>query len=161
MGSFTEFLESQAGQIEAYKSRAIQSRDEWTTALNDLRDRVRGWLAEDDPNGRLEINTRPVHLREIGIGSYEAPGLSIGLGLTEVRVEPVARTVTAPYSMTGIVYIPKAFGRVDLTNSVDRYMMFRTEKTTEGRWFIIKQDGYNWERLDRTTFESALQDLLE
>jgi hypothetical protein len=46
-----------------------------------------------DPGRFLTIEETTHKLREHGIGSYEAPGLWIGIGVRQVRVEPVARDV--------------------------------------------------------------------
>jgi hypothetical protein len=40
-------------------------------------------------------------------------------------------------------------------------MMFRTERGAEDRWGIIEEDRYSLKPLDQTSFEAALQSLLE
>lgn len=161
MRSFQEFLAEQAERLPMENSKAAKERDDWVAAVNRLYDEVRSWLKQDDPQGLLTIEATNRELREEGIGSYDAPVLLIRLGPREVRLEPVARFVAGAASATGIVYLPRAYGRVDLTNRLEKYMIFRTGRGVEGPWKMIQQDGYVLSPWDRESFESALQRLLE
>jgi hypothetical protein len=161
VGSFQQFLEDQAASVENEKSKAASRRDEWLGAVNRLNDDVRSWLAKDDPKGYLAIEDEAHELREVGIGTYQIPGLLIGLGPREVRLKPIARYVAGSVASAGVIHIPRAFGRVDLTNGLSKYMIFRVETDPGDRWKIIKQDGYEVRPLDPRSFEDALRDLLE
>ena len=161
MASLKEFLAEQADQLKGELSRAAAARDEWVAAVERLIAQVRGWIAEADPGRVLAIEERAVTIREEMIGSYEVPALTIILGVRSARVEPIARSVAGPLAATGAIHVPRAFGRVDLTNGLEKYMVFRTAKEPDGPWVIVKQDGYRMNHFDRKSFEAALQSLFE
>ena len=120
------------------------------------------WLTYADPDHAiLEVRETPYQLREEGIGSYEARGLIISLGRRELRVEPIARNVAGPLSSTGVIHVSRAYGRVDLTDGLQKYMIFRVEKVPEDRWSIIEQDGFRMRAFDQVAFEEAFKALLE
>lgn len=161
MGSLKQFLEEEAGKLQSHLTEAARKRDEWVGAINRLTARMKDWIGEADPGGVLVLQDRMISLREEGIGAYEVLGLSIGLGPREVRVEPVARNVAGPQSLTGVVHVARAYGRVDMTDSLRKFMIFRLEREPEDRWSIIKQDSYEMRAFDRLSFEAAVQSLLE
>ena len=55
----------------------------------------------------------------------------------------------------------RAYGRVDLTNGLTKYMIFRVATDPEDRWNIIEQDGLQLRTLDQSSFEDAFKSLLE
>jgi hypothetical protein len=156
-----EFLASQAERLRNQESEAALRRDEWLASLNRLFAQIRNWIHEADTGSVLFLKTGYMPKREVGIGNYEVPYLWIELGPREVRIEPVARTVAGPTSLTGVIHVPRAYGRVDLTNGLSKYMLFRVEKEPEDRWNIIEQDSYQMRPFDRTSFEEAFQSLLD
>jgi hypothetical protein len=147
-------------RLQSEKSKAERKRDEWVGAVDRLKVRIQNWLAEDDPRQLLQIGRLPFHLRERGIGSYRIDGLSIGLGPREVRLEPVARNVAGSVATTGAISMPRAFGRVDLTNGLEKYLIFRDAVEPEDRWRILDEDRHEARPFDRQSFEDALRDLL-
>jgi hypothetical protein len=159
--SFRDFLAEQAERIPDQETKAAKRRDEWIASLTRLNDRIKDWLQQDDPNHVLSVEDLTYKLREEGIGEYEVNGLSIGLGPRYVRLQPVARTVAGPLSSTGVVHIPRAYGRVDMTDGLRKFMLFRVETEPQDSWRIIEQDGYKVLPFDQQSFESALQSLLE
>jgi hypothetical protein len=160
--SLKDFIASQAQNLRNEESRAAHKRDEWVGAVNRLNERIRIWLTNADPDHVvLGVREFPYHLREEGIGSYEACGLIISLGRREVRVEPIARNVAGPHSATGVIHVSRAYGRVDLTDRLQKFMIFRVEKDPEDRWSIIEQDGFSMQAFDQFAFEKAFKALLE
>lgn len=160
MSSLKEFLKEQAAVLQTQTTEAAKKRDEWLAAVNRLTAQIRLWLQEADPNHVLKIQGQGFPIREVGIGSYVAPGLVIDVGPNQVRVEPVARSVAGPSSSTGAFHVNQAFGRVDMTDGLEKFLMFRLEKEPDDRWCIIKQDGYSMRPVDRESFEDAFQSLL-
>jgi hypothetical protein len=69
--------------------------------------------------------------------------------------------VAGPVSATGVIHISRAYGRVDLTDGLEKFMIFRVKKDPENRWTIIKQDGFQIQEFDQQAFEQALKALLE
>jgi hypothetical protein len=159
--SLKEFLDEQAERLKTEPSKAAARRDEWVAAVERLMAQVRDWLAEADPNHVLAIEERTVKIREEMIGSYEVPALTIILGLRSVRVEPIARNVMGPLEQTGAFRVIRVFGRVDLTNGLEKYMIFRRAKELDGPWDVVKEDAYPMQPFNHASFEAAIQDLFE
>ena len=162
VGSLKDFIAERVEKLRTEKPQADKKRDEWVDAVDRLNQQISEWLTQADPDHNvLEVCERPYQLREEGIGTYEVRGLSIGLGTREVRVEPIARNVAGPLSATGVIQVNRAYGRVDLTDGLKKFMIFRVEKDPEDRWKIIEQDGFQMQTFDQSAFEEALKSLLE
>jgi hypothetical protein len=161
VSSFSEFLASEADKLRAEQAEAMGKREEFVKSVQRLLGQIKEWLEQADVKRILMIDESPIRLSERGLGTYEVPALTIGLGTREVRVKPIARYVGAPLRATAMLQVPRAYGRVDLTNGLDRYLTFRVEKEVGDRWMIVEQDGPLVEPFDRTSFETALQRLLE
>ena len=161
MASLKEFLAEQAEILKNEPSKATATRDEWVAAVGRLIAQVRDWIAEADPGHVLAIEDRTVAIREEMIGSYEVPALTIILGVRSARLEPIARGVAGPLEQTKAYRPIRVFGRVDLTNGLEKYMIFRNAKEPDSRWFITNQDGYESRAFDRDAFEATLQSLFE
>jgi hypothetical protein len=161
VASLKEFLKEQAENLRTQEPERAKKRDEWVAAVDRLCNRIKEWLDQADPEKVLTVQDRPYEIREEGIGTYKVSGISISLGPRHVDVEPVARNVMGPLSTTGVIYVSRAYGRVDLSNGLEKFMVFRVEKEPEDRWSIIGQDRPLMELLDQSTFEAALQSLLE
>ena len=69
--------------------------------------------------------------------------------------------MAGPLSSTGAIHVSRAFGRVDLTDGLQKFMIFRVEKDPEDRWSIIEQDRFQMRALDPSAFEEAFKALLE
>jgi hypothetical protein len=161
VASLKEFLESAAEKLRSEQAAALTKRQEWIAAVERLLAQIKEWLGQADTQRILRIDEAPLRIGEQGLGTYEIPALTIGLGPSEVRIKPVARYVAAPLRSTGIIQVPRAYGRVDMTNGLDRYMIFRTEMDPDDRWVMIEQNEPLMEQFDRKSFESALKSLLE
>jgi hypothetical protein len=161
VASLKEFLESEAEKLRSEQSEALTKREEWIAAVDRLLAQIKAWLAQADTKGILMIDGSPIRIGERGLGTYEIPALTIGMGTREVRIKPIARVVAAPLRETGRMPVPRAYGRVDMTNGLDRYMIFRTWKDPDDRWTIIEENGPLMEPFDQGSFESAFQSLLE
>jgi hypothetical protein len=161
MASLKEFLESEAENLRRAQAEALTERQEWITAVERLLTQIKEWLGQADTQRILMFDEAPIRIREQGLGTYEIPALTVGLGTREVRIKPVARYVLAPMRVIGMMQGPRARGRVDMTNGLDRYMIFRTEMEPEDRWIITEENEPLLEQFDRKSFESALKSLLE
>ena len=161
MASLKEFLESEAEKLRSEQAAALTERQEWIAAVERLLAQIQEWLGEADTKRILMVEGTPIRIAERGLGTYEIPALTIGLGTREACIKPVARYVAAPLRSTGIIQVPRAYGRVDMTNGLDRYMIFRTELEPEDHWIITEEDEPLLERFDRKSFEPAFQSLLK
>jgi hypothetical protein len=136
-------------------------REEWIESVRRLLEQIKEWLQEADEKHVLMIDDSPIRIGERGLGTYEIPALTIGMGTREVRIKPIARYVVAPLRAMALLQVPRAYGRIDMTNGLDRYFMFRVAREPADRWRIVEQDGPLVEPFDRTSFEAAFQRLLE
>jgi hypothetical protein len=161
VASLKEFLASEAEKLRSEQSEGLTKREEWIAAVDRLLGQIKDWLGQADTKQILMIDESPLRLREQGIGTFEMPSLTIGLGPREVHVKPVARHALAPLRSSDMTHLPRAYGRVDMTNGLDRYMIFRTEREPEDRWTIVEQNGPLVKPFDQYSFESAFQSLLE
>jgi len=160
--SLKDFIASQAEKHRNEESQAAHKRNEWVAAVDRLNQQIKAWLSSADPDHAiLDLCETPYQLREEGIGSYKARGLTISVGRRELRVEPIARNVAGPLSSTGVIHVSRAYGRVDLTDGLQNFMIFRVEKVPEDRWSIIEQDGFRMRAFDQFAFEEAFKALLE
>jgi hypothetical protein len=152
-----EFLLRNAPRDEMQRRRA---RDEWTEAVDQLLAQLRTWLAESGTTELLDLEPLEFEKREQGLGSYRIKGLAIHFGERTVKVVPVGRTVLAhlgPYAEPGH---ENAEGRVDVTNGMYKYLLYRKLKDTgEGQW-LVQDERSAIRLLDRGQFEAILQDLL-
>jgi len=157
-----DFIASQAQKLRNEEHQAARKRDEWVSAVDRLNQQIRSWLTQADPDHEvLEVRELPYQLRDEGIGSYEARGLLISLGRRQIRLEPIARNVAGPLSATGVIHVGRAYGRVDLTDGLRKFMIFRVERDPDDRWSIIEQDGFRMQPFDQLAFEHAFKTLLE
>ena len=69
--------------------------------------------------------------------------------------------MVGPLSSTGVIHVSRAYGRVDLTDGLQKYMIFRVENDPEDRWSIVEQDGFRMRAFDQVAFEEAFKALLE
>jgi hypothetical protein len=161
VASLKEFLAGEAEKLANEQSKAITKRDEWIAAVDRLLAQIKDWLQQADEGRILMIQETSHQIRERVIGTYDAHGLSIGLGVREIRVEPVARYVAGPMSSTGAIHVVHAYGRVDMKTALEKFMIFRMSTSSDDHWIIIEQDGYRTEPFNKESFESAFRKLLE
>ncbi len=161
MPTLKEFLAAEAEKLRGEQGEALNKRAEWIASIERLLAQIKDWLEQADAERILVIDESPIRISEQGLGTYEIPALTIGLGTREVRIKPIARYVSAPLRVTSLLQVPRAHGRVDMTNGLDCYHIFRVEKETADRWKIVEQNGPMADSFNRASFESALKSLLE
>ena len=69
------------------------------------------------------------------------PGLVIRMEAREVRTVPIARMVVGPELSNGIIRLTRSFGRVDLTDGVEKFMLFRSQKDPSDEWVIVEEEA--------------------
>jgi hypothetical protein len=156
-----EFL---AEHAEIERGRADEKRamrQEWTESLHRLIGQIQGWLTDSDPDHLLEVEESYHEIREVDVGVYTAPGLVIRLEAREVRLIPIARKVVGPHLSNGLIHVKRAFGRADLIDGGKKYLLYRSQADPTDEWVIVEDDGFVVQKLDRQTFEEAMQSLLE
>jgi hypothetical protein len=161
MKTLREFLEERAEIERGRADEKMEMQQEWISAVHRLIEQIKEWISDADPNHFLESQRTYHRLREDKVGVYTAPGLVIRYEAREVQVVPIARMVVGPHLSNGLVSIKRAFGRVDITDGGEKYLLFRSQKDPVDEWAIVKDDGFIVKRFDRRTFEEAMQDLLQ
>jgi hypothetical protein len=156
-----EFL-SERAEIE--RSRADVKKDlqnEWIWAVRRLNEQIKDWLLDADQERLLKIDERQYEIREIDVGVYTVPGLVIRMDAREVRTVPIARMIVGPELSNGMIRVTRSFGRVDLTDGGEKFMLFRSQKDPSDEWVIVEDKSYTLKKFNREAFEEATQSLLE
>jgi hypothetical protein len=152
MPTFQEFLDNLAREQGDKERRA--RRAEWIAAVDRLLAQLRTWLAESDPKKVLEVIPLEVEKAEPGLGAYTIASLQIGVGRRSVQVDPMGRNAVGLVASR----IP-AEGRVDITDGVRRYILYRTLQEGKVSWYVLNE-RFEATPLDRARLEAILQDLL-
>lgn len=157
--TFTEFLREQASKRKAFSAERDEVIKEWTEALGRLYLTVREWLRTSDPDGILSVDEAAWELNEEGLGKYCVPRLDIrGLGRW-VALVPKARYTIATAHPPQKVSPERAAGRVDITNEVRRFILYRFRDEGGDTWIIDDQKN-PLRVLDQQAFEAALMSYL-
>ncbi len=151
-----ELLEKKADQQQYKNLRARQ--EEWVAAVDRLIGKMRTWLGEADPKGVLDLAPIEIQRSEPGLGTYKIRKLKINLGEAAVLVEPVGRNVVGVVGGQGGAEF-RAEGRVDITDGIRRYILYRTLTEGQETWYALDQQ-FCAAPLDRERLEGILQDLL-
>lgn len=157
MASFREFLDRTQKQQDPENKRT-ERRREWVAAVERLIEQLVAWVKEIDSAGLLIVDPFRLRQTEMGLGAYEVQAFTIRLDDTIIQIRPVARFVV------GTVKLPdgkerKAQGRVDVTDGVRRYTLYRTLGEEGERWYIV-DEASNTAELDQNQFLAVLEDLL-
>src|SRR5262249_38714300 len=132
--------------------------EEWLAALGRLFGRLRAWLDRSDPDKVLDVAQFEEVRYEPGLGSYPMPVLRIGVGEASVQVVPMGRNAVGLVSPPGQPGV-KAEGRVDITDGVRKYILYRTLPNGQEQWHVLGED-FQARPLDQERLEKILQDLL-
>ena len=157
--TFTEFLREQAEkrkiEVEGRKSIVI----EWTDSLKRLYSMMQDWIRSSDPDGILKFEEDEWEIEEEGLGKYKVPRLDIrGLGRW-VGVVPKSRYTIASAYPPQKSSPERASGRVDITNEVRRFILYRFRVEDGDLWMMDDQKNPLCV-LDQATFETALMSYL-
>src|SRR5258707_1241515 len=143
--AFREFLHQQAEKHQAEANAGKATIDEWRTAIEHLFDQIRAWLKESDPEGLIEIEPSQAEVREPGLGRYRVPRLDLRAFGKWIGIIPKARktvgTATPPQKSAP----ERAEGRVDITDELRRYVLYRFRQGNTDVWLIDGLDpgGYD------------------
>jgi hypothetical protein len=160
--TFTNFLREQAAKVAAEAEAGKAVVQEWRTAIEHLFAQIRGWLAESDPDGIIQIKEGEKELNEQGLGRYRVPRLDLRVFDKWIGLVPKGRNTIASAHPPRTSAPEQATGRVDITDEVRRYVLYRFPKEGGGDVWLI--DDYRSEGdpkpLDQQTFEKALMSYL-
>ncbi len=159
MSTLTDFLKEEAQRLRAESQSAQERRDEWIASLGRLMPQLRQWLEQADTEKVLNVVDSPASLEEEGLGKYTVPRLKITLGTRRINVLPFARNVVG--SLPGSEPPLKLQGRVDVVGPDEKYMLYRVQTPEGEKWFIVDDERYRFQPLDKASFEAAVLSMLQ
>jgi hypothetical protein len=154
--SFSDLLQKKQ---ESYEAEAAVNReiiDEWVQAIRKLFDQFRGWLKVSDPTKILQVEERMAEVNEPNVGRYQAPRLDIRAFGKWVGVIPKALKTVGSARPPRSGAPAHATGRVDITDEIRRYVLYRFEGDSGDAWFIESPSSDALEQLTQDRFEEAL-----
>jgi hypothetical protein len=157
--TFKEFLREQAAKEAAQATKAKDVIDEWRAAVENLFRQMKTWLAESDPDGVIEVKERQHEVREPGLGRYEVPRLDLNAFGTWIGIIPKARKTVGSATPPRKTVPERATGRVDITDEVRRYVLYRFRDEDHDLW-LIDDSRAEPKPLDQQAFEKALMSYL-
>ena len=160
MKPFPEFLKEQAAKDPEHESN--RTKREWISSVERLIAQAQEWLEHSDRHTKvLRLVVDNDHsIDEEGLGKYKAPCLQIWLGEKVVEMCAVARNVGGVLDEGG--FHLQVQGRVDISNGARKMIAYRIKtEHIQDRWTILDPDQNTVSELDRSTFEAAVQSLLE
>lgn len=158
--TFTEFLRQQAANRQAELARRREVIEEWTASLRGLYSSLKDWLRQSDPDGILKVEeSDDWELQEEGLGKYTVPRLDLrGLGRW-IGIVPKARFTVATANPPPRSTPERAEGRVDITNEVRRFILYRF-RGEDGDIWMVDDQKQPVRLLDQVAFEAALMTYL-
>jgi hypothetical protein len=157
--SFKDFLLEQAAK-ESAKAQANKSVvDDWRSSIDRLYDQIRGWLADSDPSGIIQIEQGERGVSEEGLGAYRVPTLSLRAFGKSVFVVPKAIHTIGTAHPPQKTVPERALGRVDITDEIRRFLLYRLRDEAGSDFWMINNSpslGLKDRLLTQQTFEAAL-----
>ncbi len=157
--AFRDFLREQAKKHQAEFEAGKATVEEWRAAIRHLFAQLRAWLKESDPEGVIEIEEGQQEITERGLGRYRVPRLHLRAFGKWIGIIPKARhtvgTATPPLKSAP----QRAAGRVDITDELRRYVLYRFQEDGHDVWLIDDLES-GQKTLDQGAFENALMSYL-
>ena len=144
----------QAFEAENEKNKGVIS--EWQAAIAKLLGQFREWLAASDPEKILEIQELKKEISEPGLGQYTVSRMDIRAFGKWIGILPKARRTIRKALPPQSGAPEQATGRVDITDEVRRYILYRFTKNNVDNWFIEGPDAGALKPLNQEAFEAAL-----
>ena len=154
--SLGDLLQQKAASYAAETLKNKQLIDEWQAAIDALFTHLRNWLEASDPSGILQIEVNKVDVNEPNVGRYEVPRLDIRAFGKWVGIIPKARKTIKTAQPPQVGAPERATGRVDITDEIRRYVLYRFSRETGDEWCIEGPADDSCAPLTREQFEEAL-----
>jgi hypothetical protein len=154
--AFRDFLREQEAKHQAEVRAGKATVEEWQQAVQDLFAQMRAWLAESDPDGKIiHIEEGKHEVTEPGLRRYEIPRLDLHAFGKWVGIIPKARKTVGTATPPQRSAPERAAGRVDMTNELRRYVLYRFREDDRDVW-VIDDLNSGPKPLDQEAFERAL-----
>ncbi len=134
--AFREFLQQQAKKHQAEVDAGKATVDEWRTAIENLFHLIREWIKESDSEGLVEIAESQQDIREPGLGQYRVPRLNLRAFGKWIGIIPKARKTVGTAKPPQKSAPQRAEGRVDITDELRRYVLYRFRENGCDSWLI-------------------------
>ena len=157
--AFRDFLQQQAEKHLAEVRAGKATVDEWRAAVERLFAQMRAWLQESDPGGVVEIEEAQQDVTEPGLGRYRVPRLNLRAFGKWIGIIPKARKTVGSASPSPKSAPQRAAGRVDMTDELRRYVLYRFQEDGREAWMIDDLES-GPKPLDQAAFERALMSYL-
>jgi hypothetical protein len=158
--AFSEFLRQQAEKHQAEVRAGKATVDEWRIALERLFAQLRAWLKESDPEGIIKIEEGNQDVTEPGLGRYRVPHLILRAFGKWIGIIPKARKTVGTAKPPQKSAPQRAAGRVDITDELRRYVLYRFRDDSGDVW-VIDDLQSEPKPLDKEAFEKALMSYLQ
>jgi hypothetical protein len=168
--TFKEFLQQQAKKHQA----EAPTIDEWRGAIDRLFNQIRQWLKDSDPDRFIEVKENQEDITEPGLGRYRVPRLDIRAFGKWIGIIPKARKTVATAQPPQKSAPERAEGRIDITDELRRYVLYRFLQDGRDVWLIeALAPGKSWpgevqyvpksepKELNQEAFERALMSYLQ
>jgi hypothetical protein len=157
--AFTDFLRQKAEKYQAEVREGKATVDEWRAAVERLFAQLRAWLAESDPDGNVQIEEGQEVLAEKGLGRYQVPRLDLRVFGKWIGIIPKARKTVGTAQPPQKSAPQRAAGRVDITDELKRYILYRFPEDGRDVWLIDDLES-GPRPFDQAAFEKALMSYL-
>jgi hypothetical protein len=154
--TFRDFLRQLAEKHQAEASAGRATVDEWRDAIERLFAQLRTWLKESDPEGLITIEESQQEVTEPGLGRYQVSRLNLRAFGRWIGIMPKARRTVATAKPPQMSAPQRAAGRVDMTDELRRYVLYRFQEDGRDVWLIDDLESEEPKPLDRDAFERAL-----
>jgi hypothetical protein len=156
---FRDFLRHQAAKYQVEIASAKDDVEDWRAAVERLFAQMRAWLKDSDPQGFIEIKESTQNITEPGLGRYQVPRLDLYTFQQWIGIIPKARRTVAMAKPPRKSAPERAAGRVDVTDEVWRYVLYRFREDGQDEWMIDDLESEP-KPFDRDAFEKALMSYL-
>ena len=155
--SLKDFLKQKAALYSAESENHRLIIEEWESAVDRLFTQLEEWLGALDPEGFIRHKRKQIEVSEPGLGRYSISRLDLSAFDKWVGLIPKARKTGKRAAPPQKGAPEQATGRVDITDEIRRYVLYRFPNGTEEQWFI-DDTAMNTELQPLTSdrFESAL-----
>jgi hypothetical protein len=159
MSALRSFLEEHAQPQNKAKDRH-EALEEWKRAVDSLVVQFETWLCDADRKNALTIDRIRYTLRERRLGTYDLDGLRVRFGVREFRVEPVARYALGSVAGDELGTTIRD-GWVNMSSGDKGYVLYRNKREDGDEWVIADDRTYEPQKLNESTFEAAVLNLLK
>ena len=131
-----DFLKQKASQYEAEAEKNKGVIAEWQVAVDKLFKRLQEWLAAADPEGVIRPELSRIEVTEPNLGRYPISRLNLRAFSKWVGLIPKARKTIKRATPQQQGAPEQATGRVDITDEIRRYVLYRFTNGADDEWFI-------------------------